>query len=180
MVDDGELAIDYYSQSLPTIYRLPTTTGLKELKLKHELLCGNLYVAFELTGKLDWWEAIQDYDSFGLKPDRQMIYEGKIVFWEVDRGTEDYFTDKGIKGKIDRYIALSKSRPERRFHVCFTTVDNKQSAETRAGTILELIKSYNRCDQLMVTLHKWAVEMPDLAPYMTLSNPMGVSILGAT
>lgn len=175
MIDDGTLANQTYAYNLK-LYFLPERTVIKEVKLKHELLCGDLYVAFELTGNLNYWHAIEEPDPFGIKPDRQMIYDGKIVFWEVDRGTEDYYTETGIKGKIERYIALSKSRPDRRFHVCFTTIDNKQTAQRRAQTILELIDSYERGNQFMVTLHKWAVEFPDLAPFMTFLNPQGVSI----
>ncbi|CAN5361115.1 hypothetical protein BH10ACI1_BH10ACI1_02710 [soil metagenome] len=178
MAEDGDIKFSTHAYKLK-VFCLPITTLLKDLKLKHELLCGDLYVAFELTGFLNFWDEPQDWDEFGLKPDRRMIYDGKIVFWEVDRGTEDYYTDKGIKGKLDRYTKLSRSRPDR-FHVCFTTIDNKTNAERRAETILELINSYKRGDQFMITLHKWAVEMPDLASFLTFTSPMGTSIKGAT
>lgn len=175
MIDAKEIKCSTHPYGLK-VYCLPDTTLLKDAKLKHDLLCSDLYVAYHLTGNLNYWEEPKDYDEFGLKPDRQMIYDGKIVFWEVDRGTEDYVSVKGITGKLDRYTALSKSRPDRRFHVCFTTVDNKQSAESRASGILDIIDSYERGDQFMVALHKWAVEMPDLRSFMTYKNPMGISI----
>jgi Replication-relaxation len=180
MARQGELKVITYSPTDPQLYHLPVTGGLKQLKLKHELLCGNLYVAYDLTWRLNWWEAPLDYDSFGLKPDRRMIWDGRLVFWEVDRGTEDYHTERGIKGKLDRYAALAHQNPDRKFKVCFTTTQAKQSAEARCQAILDLITSYDRGDQFMVTLHKWAVAMPDLACFMTASNPMGVSLSGAS
>ncbi len=186
MVKKGELRNKSYAYNLE-LYFLPTTTAIKEGKLKHEKLCGDLYVAYELTGNTPYWHAPEDYDAFGLKPDRQMIYNGRIVFWEVDRGTEDYHTEKGIKGKLDRYIALSRSQPDKRFNVCFTTIDQydlkgklKRSAEARAEAILNLIATYNRADQFLVTTHKWAVKMPDLACFLSPKNLMGVSLDTAT
>jgi hypothetical protein len=154
MAGQGEIKVITYSPTDPQVYHLPTTSGLKELKLKHEILCGNLYVAYELTGRLVWWKAPLDYDSFGLKPDRTMIWDGKLVFWEVDRGTEDYHTERGIKGKLDRYTALARANPGRNFFVCFTTTPAKQSAEARCQAILDLITTYGRSDQFMVTLHR--------------------------
>lgn len=186
LVEDKQISVDYYSPTKPKVYRLPDVFSLKELQFKHEFLCSQLYVALELTGNLDWWKVPNDYDEFGLKPDRQMIYGGKIFFWEVDRGTEDYYTEKGIKGKLDRYVALSKSRPDRRFHVCFTTSTQldkfgkvKRTAERRAATILEIIESYERANQLMVTTHDWAIAHTEYKPFMTYSNPLGVSLLDA-
>jgi hypothetical protein len=182
MVDEGEIKASNHAYNLK-VFCLPKTTLLKDTKLKHELLCGDLYVVLELTGKLPYWNEPQEADEFGIKPDRRMIYDGKIVFWEVDRGTEDYYTEKGIQGKIERYIKLSQSDRDKRFHVCFTTItqyDNfgkiKCTAENRAETILNLIYSYARGDQFMVTTHNWAINHIEFAPFMTFSNPMGVSI----
>src|SRR5687768_11379285 len=61
MAEGKELRVITYSPTDPQLYHLPARSALKELKLKHELLCGNLYVAYELTGQLDWWEAPLDY-----------------------------------------------------------------------------------------------------------------------
>jgi hypothetical protein len=179
MVKKGELKLVHFSSTAPEIYFLPTTTAIREYRVKHEKLCGDLYVVYELTGCLDYWYAPEDYDSYGLKPDRQMIYLGKLVFWEVDRGTEDYFTAKGIKGKLDKYVQLSKDNHQRRFYVIITTIDNKQTALKRCETILELITTYNRADQFMTSTHEWVMNHPDKSPFLTPNNLMGVSIPAA-
>jgi hypothetical protein len=105
-----------------------------------------------------------------------MILNGTMVFWEVDRGTEDYISAKGISGKIDKYIQLSQIHPTNRFHVVFTTIDGKQSAKARGQALLSLFEQYRRGDQFMVTLHRWAVEEPLGQVFLTPKTPLGLSL----
>lgn len=180
LVEDREICADYYSPTKPKIYRLPETFVLKELQLKHEYLCSQLYVACELTGKVQWWKVSEEDSDFKIKPDREMIYNGKVIFWEIDRGTEDY---KVIREKIARYVALSQSDRDKRFYVCFTTVTQldrfgktKRADTKRADSILNLIDEVKRSNQFMVTPHNWAVKYTEDEPFMTFTSPMGISL----
>ncbi len=179
MVEDKLIKKKYYSPTTPELYFLSETKALDEYKLKHEKLCADLYVAYELSGKMEYWECPTDYEeniTLGLKPDRQFKLNGKICFLEADRGTEDYYTPKGIQGKLDKYIQLSQMKPDKRFYVIFTTIDAKQTAKARSQALLDLFSDYRRGDMFMTTLHRWAVNEPLEAVYLSGLNPMGIAI----
>lgn len=183
MVRDGELAADYFSPTVPEYYRLPETRALSKNHLPHESLIAELYTALELTGALGTWEIRRETDAFGLKPDAVCVYQGKIIFWEVDRGTEDYLTPKGIKGKLDRYLRMSKANPDVRLYVGFTTVSQfdrfgrlKRSDLARAKGILGLIETYQRADQFFVSTHDYTLKYAGGAAFSTCLNPMGIAI----
>lgn len=189
MTLDKQIRSESYHYGLQ-LFSLPDKRRLTEYEIKHQRLGGDLYVAYTLAGARFWQmpdETTSEYDEIGLIPDRQFIYDTKIVFFEVDRGGEDYNTPKGIKGKVEKYIRLSQLHPDHRFHVCFTTVDEiyptgkiKRTAEARAKGILRVFEDYHRADMLMVTLHKFAVAMPEEAIWTTDNHPLGVSLTTAT
>jgi hypothetical protein len=155
------------------LYCLPTTKLLKG-NLAHELLCGDLYVAFQP----DYWKCPSETDAYGLKPDRIMIHFGKLVFWEVDRNTEDY--TKIIREKLEKYVKLSAENPTKRFHVIFTTVDTKrQKAESRCAGLLNMFVAYKCGNQFLTTKHEWACKFPDGAAFLSPLSPMGCAIAEA-
>ncbi len=179
MVEDGVIRSSYYSPTDPELYFLPAIRALTEYQIKHEKLCGDLYVAYENTGAMKHWEVPAGYEEMeklGLEPDRQMLLNGVICFLEVDRGTEDYFTKKGILGKVQRYIELARLHPGKRFHVIFTAIDGKQTAKARCSRILELLEDYPRGNQFLTLPHRWAVSEPLGAVYMSPKSPMGLAL----
>lgn len=177
MAEDEELKCKNLSAIDPEYYCLPKTTALNLHSHKHERLCGDLYVAYETSGQLHAWEKPQDYEEYetlGLKPDRSMVLtNGMIVFWEVDRGGEVY---RIIKDKIEKYIKLSRLHPETKFHVVFTTIDDKQTAKSRCAGILDLLEDFRRGDQFLTLPHKWAVDEPLEPVFLSPKNPMGVGL----
>lgn len=183
MVSDHQLRSKHFSPTDPDFFFLPRTKAVSLHSKLHERLCGDLYVAYATLGKEVSWERPTDYDenlSLGILPDRRMIADGTIIFWEVDRGTEDYISDKGITGKIEKYLKLLETNKSKAFSVVFTTIDAKQSAKTRAARFLELFEHYPCPDQFLVTLHRWAVEEPLAPVFMSVQNPEGIAILPAT
>jgi hypothetical protein len=187
MVNDGLIAVDYFGSTTPEYYRLPETYSLSKSHIieadAHENLVEKLYVALELTGALGTWIIPTDKDENGLKPDAVCVYQGKVIYWEVDRGTEDYLTPKGIKGKLDRYLKKSTDNPEIRFYVGFTTVPQydkfgklKRSDITRAKGILAIIGTYKRGDQFFVSPYKFALENITVEAFSTYLNPQGIAI----
>jgi hypothetical protein len=179
MAADGQIKCKHISPTTPEYYHLPTVTAVSKHGEEHERLCGDLYVAYETTGVVSHWERPEGYDEnerLGLKPDRQMVMGGKIYFWEVDRGTEDYFTPKGIKGKIEKYKQLSRLHPDKDFYIVFTTIDAKQSAKARCARILEMLGEERRGDQFLVTLHRWAVDEPLGQVFLSPLHPMGIAL----
>lgn len=185
MVKDGQIRAKHFSPSEPNFFFLPTTKAISAHGKLHERLCGDLYVAFETLGLEMKWERPTNYEEnrqLGILPDRRMVLNESIVFWEVDRGTEDYVSDKGITGKIEKYLELANSSSSKQFSVVFTTIDAKQSAKARAKKFLDLFEFYapSRADQFLVTLHKWAVEEPLNPVYLSPPNPHGILLLPAT
>lgn len=155
------------------VYCFPKTKLLSDQGLEHEKLCGDLYTAFHP----DYWKCPAEADDFGIKPDRIMIHFGKLVFWEADRNTEGYLTR--IREKLEKYVQLSESNPEKRFHVIFTTVDYRQSAESRCKGLLEMFQTFKRGDQFLTTKHEWACKFPDGAAFLSPISLMGVAIKDA-
>lgn len=151
-------------------YCLPKTKLIKG-NLEHEKLCGDLYVAF----RPDYWKVPAEADHNRLKPDRIMIHFGKLIYWEVDRNTEDYITV--IKEKIEKYIQLGKENAGKRFHVIFTTTDTKkQTAISRCQGLLNLFYLYKRGNQFMTTANEWACKYPDGVAFVSPLSPKGVTI----
>jgi hypothetical protein len=176
MAEGKEVKCKTLSAVDPEYYCLPKTRALSRFTHLHERLCADLYVAFEITGQLTYWEKPGDYEEnevLGLKPDRQMILNGTICFWEVDRGGESY---KVIKSKVERYIQLSQLHPDKRFHVIFTTIDDKQTAKSRCAAILDLLVEYKRGDQFLTLPHHWAVSEPLNPVFLSPLNPMGIRV----
>jgi hypothetical protein len=133
----------------PVFFYRPWVQGPKQQSYKHERDAANLYVKLYREGILvKWfWEPHEEYLEFGLKPDRASVIKiddkPRIIFWEIDRGTEVHQT---IKEKVPKYIELSRRRPENRFNVIFTV-----PTITRADNILKNdLQPYKRGTQFLV------------------------------
>ncbi|HXQ38411.1 MAG TPA: hypothetical protein VN843_30705 [Anaerolineales bacterium] len=106
-----------------------------------------------------------------------VLTNGEIVFWEIDRGGEVY---RIIKDKVEKYIKLSRLHPDKRFHVVFTTIDDKQTAKSRCSGILDLLEDFRRGDQFLTLPHKWAVNEPLEPVFLSPVHPMGIALTGMT
>lgn len=163
MVADKLIRVHKVGQNDPLYFFLPTTKAPTVFSHAHERACADVYIAYETTGHLKVWnvpERFEDYESYvkaGVRPDRISIINERIVFWEIDKGTESY---QGVSDKINLYLNLWKQQGYRQFHVVFATKDyfryrngNKilrQSAKTRArGILLDLIP-FKRANQFIV------------------------------
>lgn len=135
MVEDGQIRVTKIHQNTPQFFHLPETKAPTLQGFQHELAAANIYVAYETTGKIEqWhWEPHEEYLSSSI--------DGKIIFWEVDRGTEVLAV---IREKVERYIQFSKLHPERRFHVAFA------ASKGRAKSILlDVLMNYRRGNQFL-------------------------------
>ena len=138
----------------PQYFHLPEVIGLKNTSHIHERACADLYVSLHLTCNPPFWDATpaEEYLALGLKPDRSSIVEGRIIFWEVDKGTE---THAVIRGKFEKYVELSANHPDRRFYVVFT------GSKGRVKEILtEVLPEFRRGNQFLVAEHNSVVERP--------------------
>lgn len=123
MEKDGLVKKTKLIQNAPIFYSLPKIKALNLHNFRHEYFCADIYVAYETTGLLEDWgkpEHYPDYNEYvklGVKPDRLSVINGKIIFWEIDRGTEIL---KKIRIKAEKYLALSKRHPEHKFFVIFS------------------------------------------------------------
>lgn len=151
MAADGQIRVTKIHQNAPLFFHLSETKAPTLQGFQHELAAANLYVAYETTGKLEQWytEPHEEYLSIGLKPDRASVIDGRIVFWEVDRGTEILAV---IREKVERYIRLSQLHPERRFYVVFSAPKGRAKS-----ILLDVLTDFRRgnqflaCDQARVT-----------------------------
>lgn len=146
---------------------------------KHEIACGDIYVAYKVTGKVKHWDAEPEAHkkllglSHKLKYDRRMLltFNDAPIYWEVDRGTEDL---EVIAGKVKAYQMFHKS-VNFRFYVIFTVKD------TRYGTIEErcedIVNTIAECDtpgfQFLVARHSDVVKNPMGKVFLPVNKPDG-------
>jgi Replication-relaxation len=111
----------------PIFWHLPKTKALNLHNWQHEKICGDLYVSLETTGLLQRWtyEPHPEYLELGLKPDRVCIFNEKIVFIEVDTGTEVL---RVLQDKAFKYKQLASRHRDRKFYVLFV-VSGKRRLE---------------------------------------------------
>lgn len=154
MADDGLIRATRIHQNAPIFYHLPETKAPTLQGFQHELAAANIYVAYQTTGKLEQWHAEphEEYLSIGLKPDRASVIGGRIVFWEVDRGTEVLAV---IRAKVERYIQLSRLHPERRFYVAFSAPKGRAKS-----ILLDVLLDFRRGNQFLACDHSRVVAAP--------------------
>jgi hypothetical protein len=184
MVDDKLIRVHKVGQNDPLYFFLPTTKAPTVFSHAHERACADVYTAYETAGKLPVWnvpENFEDYESYvtaGVRPDRISIIDGKIVFWEIDKGTESY---QGVSDKVNHYLNLWKQQGYKTFHVVFATKDYfryrngskilRQSAKTRArGILLDLIP-FKRSNQFIVGQLDRIITDPFGAVFASPSTP---------
>jgi Replication-relaxation len=143
------------NQNAPFFFHLPNVVGLREQNWKHEKLCGDLYAAYQTTWSLQRWDSLPDEEmlSLGLIPDRSSIIDGRIAFWEVDRGTE---TRARLRTKVELYIKLSQLHRDQRFHVVFVT----ETSGRAESVLFDVLEDFRRGNQFVVGLHKSIIAEP--------------------
>ena len=152
-------------QNSPLYFHEPRTLGLRNTNHEHERACADLYVTYSLTWNVRFWELMPhpEYIELGLKPDRVSNIDARIVFWEVDRGTE---TLAVIRRKVERYIELSRLHRDRKFYVIFTATRGRAKS-----ILLDVLPDFRRGNQFLVAEHQAVVERPYDAVFVSPLDP---------
>lgn len=85
----------YHLKSHPKAYNI--------FNYKHERICADIYVA--LSPEFWDYRHYADFESVGLKYDRQSRIGGRVIFWEIDRST---MTTAKVREKIQKYLRVAK------------------------------------------------------------------------
>lgn len=140
---------------------------------KHEIAVADLFVRYfpHVTHWDNRWLGTEEqFKSFGLYYDARMVIDGKLVFWEVDRGTEDLA--KQVIPKVEKYVALSEAYPRDRFAVCFTFERyRRQDLNRRINDVLFALSGFRRGDQFLVAKHAEACADPLGAVFVSPKDP---------
>jgi len=141
-------------QNAPLYFHLPHIKALNRFNHEHERACADLYCTYSLTWNVKYWEAVpaEEFLELGFAPDRSSIIDGRIIFWEIDKGTE---TLAVIRKKVERYIQLSRLHPERKFHVVFTATRGRAKS-----ILLDVLLDFKRGNQFLVAEHQSVVKNP--------------------
>jgi hypothetical protein len=133
----------------PDLWMLPDTPRIRETKYYHTKACGDLYASF---GNLcdDWYSERSIGD---LVPDCTMVYQGKKVYFEVDRGNEPF---PKLAEKIQKYIQLSHHEDK----VIFVLDDGVRSAKQTGYLLDEYLKELRRGRHFSYTALKVMVTDP--------------------
>jgi len=148
-----EIKRQSYDLTVPDFFMLPSTNRLKGFdRYKHEQAAGDLFVTFN-----SFIEAWSFEPAIGKdRGDRGMIYQGKIIYFEVDRCTEGFGV---IEEKIENYIRYARETRER-FHVVFSLLESELVVMNRAKKMLELFEDKKRGNQFLVANHINLLEVP--------------------
>jgi hypothetical protein len=136
--------------TLEFMYCLRLRPRIKALALSnydHELACGDVYIGFKRTGKLENWVYYpKEFEAIRLKPDRKAKLEGirQELYLEIDRATEPLWK---IEKKVENYLKVSEGRS---FQVVFVA-----PSKSRAQGILGVLMRYQRGNQFLVSLQEW-------------------------
>lgn len=132
-----------------------------ENSYKHAQGCGDLFVTF--FEHVDDW-VYKPYLDGKIKPDMKMVIQGKTLYLEFDRGSED-IKDKIIP-KIEAYINYSLANKEQKFYVLFSVAENKVTKTTDLKRIEKILNTlYSmihkmRAYQFWVAFHKFIIDAP--------------------
>lgn len=170
MQAEGEVKVRKYDHNdgikVADHFMLPEIIPAKFSKYHHELTGADL---FTLYGHLGAWR--YEPSIIGGRADRGIKIDNYVVYFEVDMCSMDLIPHpkaKGklnkdsIKDKIERYIKMGYEN-QRRFSVVFV-VNEKYGDNTRiierGRKIRELIATYRRGNQLLVTPHPLLIDEP--------------------
>ncbi len=126
---------------------------------EHLTSCADLFTS--LFPLLEGWE----WELQGkFRPDRIAYIKGNKIYFEIDRGTEDYGR---IEEKLQRYIDYYRETRETYF-VVFTVQDYldpfgkmRTSAKERGRRIIDCFDAKNLPGNFMVGMHDQLVRDPD-------------------
>ena len=140
--------------STPDLFMLPSTHRLKSTdKALHETGGADLFVAF--GPYINGWSHEPQVGSD--RADRAMIFEGKLIYFEVDRNTHG---PKALEEKIDKYIRYA-DRTRERFYVVFSVLlDDDKKLKNRADFLAGLLASKRRGNQFLVANHNNLLVQP--------------------
>lgn len=96
----------------------PPRGEVHTFKYDHEKLCADIFVLLYSTGNLYSWGQKK---LSGIIPDRYFEYGDRLVYLELERGTQD---QKRIIGKLQAYKKWFRETGEK-FHVWFVVIDDK-------------------------------------------------------
>lgn len=128
----------------PVFWMLPGVSALREAKYRHEMACGDLYVAFHTL--CEFWERHED-DT--VEYDRKMVYRGLTIFFEVDLGTE---SPKIIESKLSRYRKRFQ-RERQPFFVIFALKEHRENVRDRGHKIIPLIREMGVAGNFYLLCH---------------------------
>ncbi|HZS47243.1 MAG TPA: hypothetical protein VFC63_19370 [Blastocatellia bacterium] len=105
----------------PEFWHIPGQRGRNLHNWQHEKRCGDVYVSYETVGALNFWTDghHEEYDDYGLIPDRVSRVLNRIVFWEVERETKLLPT---FEDKCPKYVRLSRAHPGKKMYVIWTVI----------------------------------------------------------
>lgn len=151
------------------IWTLPNTKVPRNwFNREHELDCADVFVALYKTGIVDNWdshwtddETKQIAEKYGVYYDRRIVLEGfdKVIFLEVDRGTEEIDV---IANKVKKYIKLHAAFPREKFVVLFTVQGYKgEEVKARVQKMIKgAIHGHQQNDLFLLTPHEPFLEDP--------------------
>lgn len=109
-------------------------------------MCGDVWAGLKSTGEDLLW-INKDDGKKGFRFDRAFKIFGKQFFLEAETGAHYSKRDTVIPGKVENYLKL-----QGRFFVIFAVQDYpKIPAKTYADSILDILNSYHRGSQFVVS-----------------------------
>jgi hypothetical protein len=136
-------------------WSLPKRKRVNRFTYKHTNDCADIYLSLLFTSEDFEWSF--EGNEGDIRFDRRLIFNGKTFYFEIERGTQGI---EIITEKVRRYCQLPNSP-----HVVFTVQDYEdthrfKSAKDQGQKILELLTTFRRGNQFLVTPHQSFVADP--------------------
>jgi hypothetical protein len=139
-------------------FMLPATRAVNK-SYAHEVAAADLFVRY--YGAFEAWR--YEPKAGSVQADRKMKYEGKHIYFEVDRchQSASVIREK-IEGYIRYYYELERQYGERaRFHVIFDIANSDpHKVSARIKEIGKVLDEYNRGNQFALSSHTMLTESP--------------------
>ena len=179
------------SEYEPTLWSLPGhKKPISPLTRQHYIDTTNLLVAYWQPQHWDekWLEA--DHENYEIDSkvpmyDARMKKWDKVIYWEVDRGTEEMDV---LYEKVDKYIAFCERHNDNESHVVFTLqyfrfgeeqsdAQRLKKLKERSYALLDYLAQKRRGNQFLVAWHDQVLATPYGDVFVTPLKPESASSL---
>jgi hypothetical protein len=169
MRKDGKVKFELYNDDnkVHGLIMLPKEKPPARTNWDHEIDRGDLYVAYQNTGKLMSFDSKWPIEEFrGYAKDHRILFDSRMelngiepfFFVEIERDTETWET---LEQKVSKYAGLADSMPQHPFYVLFTVqLTYSLDIKKKVDKFKDIIVRHGRQKNFLLGPHFMVVQDP--------------------